>query len=127
MLELGLAIPIVFVLLLGTIDFARGFSIKLQLEQVAQRSIERVMNGQADRTQLAAIKAEAAAAAGVDPSAVTTNAWLECSAASGAPPLVGSGGNCNGGSGARCRAISTDTCVPISRLAEAVHSLGVTT
>lgn len=82
-LELGLAIPIVFVLLLGMIDFARGFSIKLQLEQVAQRSIEKVMNGQADRTQLAAIKAEAAAAAGVDQTAVTTSAWLECSAASG--------------------------------------------
>ena len=83
LLELGLAIPIVFILLLGMIDFARGFSIKLQLEQVAQRSVEKVMNGQADRTQLAAIKAEAAAAAGVDLSAVTTSAWLECSAASG--------------------------------------------
>ena len=83
MLELGLAIPIVFIVLLGMIDFARGFSIKLQLEQVAQRAIERVMNGQADRTQLAAIKAEAAAAAGVSASNVTTNAWLECSPASG--------------------------------------------
>jgi len=82
-LELGLAIPVVFVILLGMIDIARGFSMKLQLEQVAQRSVEKVMNGQADRTQLAAIKTEAAAAAGVDASNVTTNAWLECSPANG--------------------------------------------
>jgi len=82
-LELGLAIPIVFIMLLGMIDFARGFSIKLQLEQVAQRSIERVMNGQADSTQLNAIAREASLAAGVPLSNVTTRAWLECSAASG--------------------------------------------
>lgn len=82
-LELGLAIPVVFVLLLGMIDLARGYSIKLQLEQVAQRSVEKVMNGLADRTQLDAIKVEAASAAGVAQSAVTTNAWLECSPASG--------------------------------------------
>lgn len=85
-LELGLAIPIVFVMLLGMIDVARGFSIKLQLEQVAQRSIEKVMNGQADRAQLDAIKAEAASAAGVAQSAVTTSAWLECSPTSGGTP-----------------------------------------
>jgi Flp pilus assembly protein TadG len=84
-LELGLAIPVVFVLLLGMIDLARGYSIKLQLEQVAQRSVEKVMNGMADRTQLAAIKAEAATAAGVAQSAVTTNAWLECSSGTGTP------------------------------------------
>jgi len=82
-LELGLTIPLVFVLLLGMIDLGRGYSIKLQLEQVAQRSVEKVMNGMADRSQLAAIKAEAASAAGVPASAVTTNAWLECSAAGG--------------------------------------------
>lgn len=82
-LELGLAIPIVFVVLLGMIDLARAYSIKLQLEQVAQRAIEKVMNGQADRTQLAAIKAEAASAAGVPTSAVTTVAWHECSSSSG--------------------------------------------
>lgn len=85
-LELGLAIPLVFVLLLGMIDLGKGFSVKLQLEQVAQRSVEKVMNGQADRSQLDAIKNEAATAAGVDPSAVTTSAWLECSPSGGGTP-----------------------------------------
>ncbi|URD62187.1 pilus assembly protein [Sphingomonas sp. KRR8] len=85
-LELGLAIPLVFVLLLGMIDVGKGFSMKLQLEQVAQRSVEKVMNGQADRSQLDAIKNEAAAAAGVSTSAVTTSAWLECSPTNGGTP-----------------------------------------
>jgi len=84
-LELGLAIPIVFVLLLGLIDIARGYSIKLQLEQVAQRAIERVMNGQADRSILAAVKAEAATAADVPDTNVTTSAWLECRTGTGSP------------------------------------------
>lgn len=84
-MELGLAIPIVFVVLLGMIDLGRAYSIKLQLEQVAQRSIEKVMNGQADRTQLAAIQAEAAAAAGVPTSSVTTAAWHECSTGTSTP------------------------------------------
>jgi len=86
-LELGLAIPIVFVLLLGLIDIARGYSIKLQLEQVAQRAIEKVMNGQADRSTMAAIKAEAAAAAEVPDTNVTTNAWLECRTGTGTPTI----------------------------------------
>lgn len=84
-LELGLAIPIVFVLLLGLIDIARGYSIKLQLEQVAQRSIEKVMNGQADRSTMAAIKTEAATAAEVPETSVTTTAWLECRTGTGSP------------------------------------------
>ena len=84
-LELGLAIPVVFVMLLGMIDVARGFSMKLQLEQVAQRSIEKVMNGQADRGQLEAIKAEAASSADVATTAVTTSAWLECSSSGSTP------------------------------------------
>lgn len=78
--ELGLAIPMLFILLLGLIDLGRGFSIKLQLEQAAQRAIERVMNGQADRTTVAALKAEAAVAADVPETAgnPTVDFWLEC-------------------------------------------------
>jgi len=79
-LELGLAIPLVFVLLLGMIDIARGYSMKLQLEQSAQRSIEKVMNGQADKDSAAALKTEAAFAAGVPETSSnpTVDFWLEC-------------------------------------------------
>ncbi len=81
--ELGLAIPMLFILLLGLIDLGRGFSIKLQLEQATQRAIERVMNGQADRTTAAAIKAEAALAADVPETSSNPNVdfWLECNGA----------------------------------------------
>jgi hypothetical protein len=36
------------------------------------------MNGQADRTSIAALKAEAASTAGVSDTAVTVDFWLEC-------------------------------------------------
>lgn len=83
--ELGLTISIVFTLLLGLVDLSRGYSIKLQLEQVAQRSIEKVMNGQADRGSIVneSLKTEAATAAGVAAANVTTTAWLECTTTAG--------------------------------------------
>jgi Flp pilus assembly protein TadG len=80
-IELALATPILATLLIGMVDIGRGYSMKLQLEQAAQRAIEKVMNGQADRSSIAALTAEAAAAAGVDVSAVTVDYWLECDAA----------------------------------------------
>lgn len=76
--EMALAAPFLGLLLIGMVDLSRGFSTKLQLEQVAQRTIERVQNtdyAEADKT---ALQAEAAAAAGVAASAVTVQSWLEC-------------------------------------------------
>ena len=80
-IELALAAPILATLLIGMVDIGRGYSMKLQLEQAAQRAIEKVMNGQADRTSIAALKTEAATTAGVDESAVTVDFWLECDGA----------------------------------------------
>jgi Flp pilus assembly protein TadG len=77
-MELALAAPILATLLIGMVDIGRGYSMKLQLEQAAQRAIEKVMNGQADRSSVAALKAEAATTAAVDVSAVTVDFWLEC-------------------------------------------------
>lgn len=86
MVELALAAPILAVLTIGIIDLSEGFSEKLMLEQAAQRAVEKVMNGRArlvqnqttDTTTMAALKAEAAAAAGVAEANVTTDYWLEC-------------------------------------------------
>src|SRR3982751_2820727 len=80
-IELALAAPILTTLLIGMVDIGRGYSMKLQLEQAAQRAIEKVMNGQADRSSVAALKTEAASTAGVDESAVTVDFWLECDGA----------------------------------------------
>ena len=80
-MELALAAPILATLLIGMVDIGRGYSMKLQLEQAAQRAIEKVMNGQADRSSVAALKTEAATTAGVAETAVTVDFWLECDGA----------------------------------------------
>lgn len=77
-MELALAAPILATMLIGMVDIGRGYSMKLQLEQAAQRAIEKVMNGQADRSSVAALKTEAATTAGVAETAVTVDFWLEC-------------------------------------------------
>lgn len=76
--ELGLILPIFMTMLLGVVDLSRAFSMKLQLEQAAQRAVERVQRENYDTDQEATIQAEAANGAGVATSAVTIDAWLEC-------------------------------------------------
>jgi Flp pilus assembly protein TadG len=80
-IELAIVAPIFATLLVGMVDIGRGYSMKLQLEQAAQSSIEKVMNGQADKTSAAALKTEAATTAGVSESAVVVDFWLECNSA----------------------------------------------
>ncbi len=77
-MELALVAPIFATMLIGMVDIGRGYSMKLRLEQAAQRSIEKVMNGQADRSSAAALKSEAATVAAVPESDVTVDFWLEC-------------------------------------------------
>lgn len=79
--EMALAAPVLAMLLIGMVDLSRGYSAKLQLEQVAQRAVEIVQNTDFDPSksdQITALKADAAGAAGVATSAVTVNTWLEC-------------------------------------------------
>lgn len=77
-IEMALAAPFLALLLIGMVDLSRGYSTKLQLEQVAQRTIEKVQNTDYAETQKAALKTEAATAAGVAEAAVTISSWLEC-------------------------------------------------
>lgn len=78
LIELGLALPIFAALLTGMVDISRAYSEKLQLEQAAQRAIERVMNRQMATTSYNTLKTEAADQADVDQSDVTVDYWLEC-------------------------------------------------
>lgn len=84
-IEMALAAPVLATLLIGMVDLSRGYSAKLRLEQVAQRSVEKAMQGMQgdDSTDIfETLKAEAAAAAGVSESAVTVRYWLECNGVS---------------------------------------------
>lgn len=77
-IELALVAPILASLVIGMSDLSRAYSAKLQLEQAAQRSIEKAMNGKKETTLYETLKAEAVAAAAVDESAVEVRYWLEC-------------------------------------------------
>lgn len=80
-IELALVAPVLAMMVIGMSDLSRAYSSKLQLEQASQRSIEKVMNGQATTTVAAALKTEAANTAGVPESQVTVDYWLECDGA----------------------------------------------
>ena len=78
MLEFGLFFPILALLVLGTIDMAKGLGVKFALEQATQRTAEMAAmagRAQADYTYLGT---EAMAAAGVPLANVTIDQWLEC-------------------------------------------------
>ncbi len=77
--EMAFAMPVFATLLIGTVDISRAVSTKLEIVQAAQRTIELTQISEFKSSDLATLKADAAAAADVDPSAVTASAWLECS------------------------------------------------
>lgn len=79
--EMGFIIPILTVLLTGTVEIARAYSTKLQIEQAAQRSIEWVQVSDFKVEDIDTLKTDAAEAADVATTAVTVDAWVECDGA----------------------------------------------
>ena len=77
-IELALVAPILASLLIGMVDMSRAYSYKLNLEQSAQRAIEKVQQYQSTTSTYGTLQSEAAAAAGVPVSDVTIDYWLEC-------------------------------------------------
>ncbi len=80
LIEMALVAPILATMLVGMIDLSRAYSARLQLEQAAQRAIEKVMQYQTQSSTYATLYSEAAVAAGVANTAVTVDFWLECNA-----------------------------------------------
>lgn len=80
-IELALAVPFFAALLIGIIDLSRAYSMKLKLEQSAQRAIEKIEQQhtvQPSYTAYATEAATAATAAGYTGSTATSDYWLEC-------------------------------------------------
>lgn len=77
-IEMALMAPILASLVVGMTDISRGYSAKLKLEQAAQRSIEKAMNGEKETELFETLQNEAMAAAGVTADAVEVRYWLEC-------------------------------------------------
>lgn len=76
-IELAMLAPILAAMLIGLIDLSTAYSNKLRLEQVAQRTIEKVMQSSFKVADSTTLKAEAEAAAGTGATATVTY-WLEC-------------------------------------------------
>lgn len=84
-IEMALVAPFLATLVIGMVDVSRGYSARLQLEQVAQRMVEKAMQGMQgdDATDIfASLQAEAAEAADVDEEDVEVTYWLECNGVS---------------------------------------------
>lgn len=81
-IEMALLAPLLASLVIGMSDLSRAYSAKLQLEQAAQRSIEKAMNGKKETALFATLQNEAMTAAGVPASNVTVRYWLECNGVS---------------------------------------------
>ena len=77
-IEMGLVAPFLCAMLVGMVDLSRAYSTKLQVEQAAQRTIEKIQVTSYQSSQDDAIKAEAAAAAGVAAENVVITSWLQC-------------------------------------------------
>lgn len=77
-IELALIAPIFAMMVVGMADVSNAYSAKLQIEQAAQRTIEKAQQTKVDETMIDTLQAEGAAAAGVAQSAVTVDHWLEC-------------------------------------------------
>jgi len=80
-IELALVAPIFASMLIGMVDLSRAYSAKLQLEQAAQRSIEKVQQYQTSSNTFSTLSTEAssaATAAGFTSPVVTVDFWLEC-------------------------------------------------
>jgi Flp pilus assembly protein TadG len=85
LIEMALVAPFLATLLIGMVDISRGYSAKLKLEQVAQRTVEKAMQGMQgdDATDIfESLQQEAAETADVDESAVEVRFWLECNGVS---------------------------------------------
>lgn len=80
-IEMAMAAPVLATLLIGMVDISRAYAAKLQLEQAAQRSIEKVMQYQTGASTYSTLYTEAADAAGVPVADVTVDYWLECNGA----------------------------------------------
>lgn len=106
LIEMGLAAPLLAALLIGAIDISRAVSIRLELEQAAQRTIELVQRSGFQESQLPALEDEAEAAAGVPAGSATGEAWLECD---GSNTKLAFTGSCSAGQAyARYVSISID-------------------
>jgi len=100
LVELALAAPFMATLVIGMSDLARAYSMKLVLEQAAQRTVEKVENQKSVATSYnTALSTEAGNAmtdAGYSTgNTITPDSWLECGTDTTHQNFTGSCANSN--------------------------------
>ena len=97
-IELAMLAPILAAMLIGLIDLSTAYSNKLRLEQVAQRTIEKVMQNSFKVADAATLKTEAEGEAGTGATATVTY-WLECNGVpvTGSTPAIAFASECSEG------------------------------
>lgn len=95
-IELALAAPMLAALVIGMSDLSTAYSTKLQVEQIAQRVIEKVQRSGFKTTDESALETEATTAAGATGSANVTF-WKECTTSGGTTTTVGFTTDCGDG------------------------------
>jgi Flp pilus assembly protein TadG len=85
LIEMALVSPFLAALIVGMIDLSRAYSDRLQLEQAAQRTIEKVEQQRTVATDYSSLADEAATAAGITKTSTnpSVSQWLECSSDGG--------------------------------------------
>lgn len=94
--ELALAAPFFAALFIGIVDLSRAYSMKLRLEQSAQRAIEGIEQQHSvlsDYSSYGTEASTAATAAGYSGSTATVDYWLECNGVRQSDPTT----PCNSG------------------------------
>lgn len=77
-IELAAIAPVLLAVIIGMSEISTAYSTRLQLEQAAQRTVEKVLNNSIASSADEPLKLEAAEAAGVSPDAVVVAYTLEC-------------------------------------------------
>lgn len=78
LLEMALILPVLLLLIMGTIDLSRIVAAGLDLEQAAQRTTDFALSKRPQSADGTYLKKEAVAASGVAASNVTVDIFLEC-------------------------------------------------
>ncbi|HEX8666766.1 MAG TPA: TadE family protein [Allosphingosinicella sp.] len=79
-IEVAFMMPIIATLIVGITDVSRAYSLKLSLEQAANRAVEKAAVGSV-YTNYDFLKPEVVDAVGGTLADVTVNTWLECDGA----------------------------------------------
>ena len=79
-IELGIALPVLMVIALATVDFVGAFGQKMQLTQFAQAGANFVVANGNTAPEVDAVQAEVIAASGLTAKQVTVSKFTECNA-----------------------------------------------